>query len=985
MGFYKKKKFQKIGIGILSTILLITILNLFLTERLECYLKKELVERTTLASDGFYKLSFDKLSISFFKGELRLKGIKLDVDSTIYNQKKANDSLPEMYIKAQIDAIDFNGLNLTWRWSYRTLYFHTFEIKSPHIQLFNPTGFSQAENQPSTKKNMQTLYEAMSPYINVLTVETLNLENASVSYSVNDSISPILYALDDFSFHAYGFRLDSLSSQSGKLLYSNDFNFTTNKTQTLLSNNDFLLKTDSISLSTEDSLIYIENVRLISQKQLWNKKNLRPKNTIDGHIKNIEVNGIWFKRENAQNYLSVDSFNIHSPYLDATNLSGFSSVKTSTNPVNTDSLVQSLSLYELISPILHGVSIDHIGIDHGKLKYTLAVKDSLEIYNLNRFDFHANEIVIDSMSKTGHDLDYFKHIVFNARDIDGLMTARNQHTHVEQLIFDTHKGQLFIKNARIEPIHTQGYSNYLSGKIETINITGLNYHHGLKAKEFAINSIDVEYVKSPDTSILLSIPQILTKELNFRNNEKGEEVSSSSFYLNTPDIRIIKKSKPVKELHLLSKKFEAQNIHWNNSGFDLDWAEIDINYFYSLIDTFKYEQKKDTTKLIVYGLHVDRDWKTFKMNDIRFSTKNISLPIDNGFYTLSIGSIDLGKSNLYLSDFSLTSNYPKDEFAYRHPKHTDWFDVKVKQLELKEIDVPAYFDKKTIRLKEAIVTDAVLQNYKNQQIIVPHRIVPMIYEGIQKAPVKLDIEQLNVNNFTVVYEELAKKGKEPGKLYITDMNGRFYGFTNVASSPEQFIRLDAEGKFMGKGYFTATWMLPVDSLHDQFLLHAHLRSFDLTGLNELITPLALAEIESGYTHDFIFDMDASSEGGTIQMRFPYQDLKVNVFKRKEDEVVKNSFTSFLANTVVRNNNPPHPDDKDSKLREVHTTIVRDPYHSTFNYLWQMLRPALAESVGVSKTEQKVAKGVMKIITGIKNLFHKEKHTEENNVTLDNEQ
>ena len=101
----------------------------------------------------------------------------------------------------------------------------------------------------------KTLYEVVSPYINVLTVRMLNLENASVSYSVENPVSPIVYALNDVSFHAYGFRLDENSSESGKLLYCDNFDFITKRSQTLLTNNDFRLQTDRILLSTEDSIL----------------------------------------------------------------------------------------------------------------------------------------------------------------------------------------------------------------------------------------------------------------------------------------------------------------------------------------------------------------------------------------------------------------------------------------------------------------------------------------------------------------------------------------------------------------------------------------------------------------------------------------------------------------------------------------------------------------------------------------------------------
>ena len=60
----------------------------------------------------------------------------------------------------------------------------------------------------------------------------------------------------------------------------------------------------------------------------------------------------------------------------------------------------------------------------------------------------------------------------------------------------------------------------------------------------------------------------------------------------------------------------------------------------------------------------------------------------------------------------------------------------------------------------------------------PH-IVPMIYEGLQKAPVRFKIDTASVANFSVVYEELPVKGDKLGKLgklYFTDMNGQIFRF-----------------------------------------------------------------------------------------------------------------------------------------------------------------------------------------------------------------
>ncbi len=85
---------------------------------------------------------------------------------------------------------------------------------------------------------------------------------------------------------------------------------------------------------------------------------------------------------------------------------------------------------------------------------------------------------------------------------------------------------------------------------------------------------------------------------------------------------------------------------------------------------------------------------------------------------------------------------------------------------------------------------------------------------------------------------------------------------------------------MGSGHFTATWQLPVDSLYDRFLLDARLDSLDLLSLNEIIKPLAPAEVVSGWAQDVVFHMDASSRKGRIRLDFPYRKLKVALLKEK---------------------------------------------------------------------------------------------------------
>lgn len=1108
----KIKKIMKrsiIAILLLGTLYLV--LNLFLAKRLERYLKKELIERTAEATDGFYRLSFDQLSISFFNGELKVEGISLKPDSAVFERWASSDSLPDTYVSTRIGVIDFKGINLVWRWNYRQLRFDSFKIQSPEVRVFSsvstgslPSGLPDRNPKHAGSKS---LYEIISPYIDALSVKTLDLENASVSYNVQNQVSPIIYSLDNVSFHAYGFMLDSTSSRSGKLLYCDNFDFVTNQPQTLLVSNDFRLETDSIRLSTEDSIIYIHDIRLFPRQELWGETDRKPVNYLEGKIQTVEVNGIRFKREEALNYLSARNFEIRSSDIKVYDLSG------ERKGTNTDSLVQALSLYDVISPVLHSVSVDQIAIEQIALQYSLAMKGQIETFTIPDLNFHAEGLLIDSVVAPGEESRYFRSIAFEANDIQGILKARNHRFDIKRLAMDTGTGSFRMDSLRMRPLSVRSRNDYMTASVDTIRIDGLAYDKGISADLLMVRSPRLVYHKTPyappstkgktspiDTrtdveSLLnpflryLSIKEIRIRNANatleeqaikdtthyrlngfnffatnflvdertnrdgrlffkyddfgfsfrdFDNDLPGKNMRLSvkrgslstidktfrlrdvdfvsredSMRVSTPSITLqgirLPKSRgddriqasdlviETPELYMArpdgfalrstSKSLDLQTLTYDSLyqvGFDqLRLSDARFSVSWKSDSAILRTESKHDIQLALENAFVDLKKQTYRLGGLQLRTQEVEIPLDHGFYKLKIGDLDIGKAGVRLDNVHLVSPYSKMEFAYKQPEHKDWFDVKVGNVRLTDVDIPGYFSTNRLHVGGLWINDVFLQNLKNRKITVKPHIVPMIYEGLQKAPVQFSVDTASVTNFSVVYEELPVKGEKPGKLYFTGMNGRISGLTNIVSNPRQFITLRADGQLMGSAPFTATWQLPVDSLYDRFLLDAHLDSLDMLSLNEIVKPLAPAEVQSGIARDVVFHMDASSKGGRIRMDFPYRNLKIAILKKKDGETTEKGFLSGLANLILRDNNPRHPDREDSELRKVDLEIERDPYHSTFNYLWQMLRPALIESVGVTKTEQDVAVKVVGFFAKVKHFFgldkKKDKHKEQKEV------
>lgn len=1285
----KRYKILKITlIVILSCLSLGFFINWFLAYRLESKLNDILSKEVSKATGGFYTFSFEELSIGLFNGELSIRGIDFKPDSTVYSRWERADSLPDTYYKIKVGEIHFKGLNLIWMRNYTKLNFSLFEITSPDVNVFGLPSISSEQSQPK-RREAQTLYELVSPYIDVLSVDRINLRNANVSYTLEDPDSPIIYALKEADFKAYKFRLDENSSISGNLLYCDDFEFVADKSQQLLYSNQLILGTDNIKLSTLESLIKIEGVRLHPTEEFWNNRTSQSGNYLNAAINGVEVKGVSFKREQGKNYLIADSFDILS-----TDIQYYSVLDSKQDDKGND--IEEIndtikepkrwSLYSIVSPILNSISIDKVNIEKTKFDYSITQDKATDTYVLSEFDFHANKFFIDSVSERYKKFWYVDNFVLTGTDIEGNIESNNSIASVSSLYLDTQNKCLNIRDINIKPLSTNTTKDYIIGSVDSLNIEGLDYGAGIDAKRLGIYNPVIEYyrvsqprnvqsssknnIQKTETFLdylypyaeYLSVKNIDLKEadlayndivnkntysihhLNFwasnflmneqtREEEKylfafddaglsftdfdnitpdkkhriqiaetdistldgvirfkdvklnplnsggiknngtsydldlelfemkgfdyrlffknSEKISMKSLTMLSPYLKVfysnpsnkIKNNKGESQLiaffdrfkidslnvsnaklvyanesnedslsfqlsnfsldkidWTLSKKFginklildslsvyslnkkgdttyqvekpsslastlspfmssinigqmainavsfyreqPSKSLDVNFNAFELDQLDIDlsgqqsslalnkfylnspsvtikeqynsseptkvkvnnnsgdfwsmlssyfatgsvgefdilsanISYDHSLNGKLIKHQKFNETSIGFSGLTFNALDRQFNVADISLYTKDLYFPINNGFYTLGIKEIDLSKKNKYfsLSDVRMIPAYSKLAFAYNHPTHRDWFNVSAGKVVLSGLDFDSYFKQNTLKASKLDLQDVVLENFKNQKVTIEHNVMPLIYEKLYELPIRLDIDKADVQNFNVVYEELPREGSYMGRILFEKMNSKIYGLTNIVSDPNQYIRLDINGIFMRDGHFKARWEIPVNPENDCFILSAHIKDFDLKGLNEIFTPLAKARLKNGFLSDFRFKTEASSLGARAKMLFIYNDLRVDVLREADDNNSQNKLLTTLVNTIIKSNNPNRTS---STPRYSEVEMVRDPYHSTFNYFWQILQPPLIESAGISESTQNTLRGISGFLNKVKSFFSGNKHDKKGN-------
>ena len=357
-----------------------------------------------------------------------------------------------------------------------------------------------------------------------------------------------------------------------------------------------------------------------------------------------------------------------------------------------------------------------------------------------------------------------------------------------------------------------------------------------------------------------------------------------------------------------------------------------------------------------------KDKKISSVKNFHLKLSDINYILPDSLYNLSVEKVDFSwkDSTLSVNNFLMRSFVPQYQFALgpKNKKHTDWFEIEVGALVVENIHINHWLDNKEAYVGKIQIDNPVLKNFKNSKIEIEHNKMPLIYEQFQKLPFQYLAGNVKVNNFLIVYEELAKDGTDPGKITFTNMYGEMDSLTNIVTSHKQMNKLVASGKLMGEGEINAELYFPVDSTYDYALIKGTLGPMNMISLNSIIAPLAPARITGGFIQGMDYTITGGKEAAHINMCLLYRDLKADILSGDRH---KNSFLTLLANGLIKSNNP---DKEGEEVRRVSADHIRDPYHSSFNYLWKIYLSGLMETLGYTKQRQK---GVEWVKDGISKL------------------
>lgn len=870
--------------------------------------------------------------------DVKVATLSLDTENKHFNisditvKPIVTTNVSKDYYSGDIKSIDITGLNYDTGISALQL-----KIESPNIEYFRVSDNTNNSDNNLERDSLvisEDLFSIFNPYADYLSVKNINLSGANVT--LHDLKTKESYQIKDMNFYALRFLIDENTRKNQRYLFTcDDVGLSFKDFDNLLPGGDYRLKIKNTNISTLTGLLLLQNVQLIPQKKSWVKP---PDTYYSINVPLLKITGFNNDSFIDNEIVKVKSLTLNSPQIEI--------IKTSHSTKNNGS--RDISHNELFSRI-KSLTIDTVDIKKVSLDYFDLIKgDSLQA-SLQAFRLHALEW------NTHRNLTVNEFVV-ESPEINLLSQQKQAH----------------------EEHHTQAHNQLFKLFGDSVAI-----------RKFIVSSGKFN-IQKPDSKVKLGLETFAISDFSWNKKSEKSNLHIASFDIQKP-ILDVNKNYYRKDIDTKPEKKNGKDVY---SIFAPYADQLSINHFnltdahvsltHSLDASQQENRTLNTTNLDISGLSLNVKEHKMNMDDINFNTKDLYFPIMNGLYTIGIDEVDISKkrSSFALSGVKMISAYPKMDFAYMNPTHMDWFDVVTGDIVFSGVDYESYFSDNIIKAKHLVVKDVMLQNMKNKKIYTPPKMQPLIYTKLYDLPFGIFVDTTDVFNFSVVYEELPKKGSTLGVISFMGMNAKINGLTNMASYPQQFMRLDANGMLMGKGYFTATWDMPASPDYDCFILAGHVHRFDLRDLNQIVTPLGNAEVKSGILNDLKFKTEASSKDASVDMTFLYNDLQVNVFKGNGKEGT-NKFVTNIANALIRSNNP---NKKGKKPREAYAYIERDPYHSTFNYFWQILQPPLVESVGISQKQQNFAKKVAGFFAKVKGFFSggkdKKEHKEDETLKKD---
>ncbi|MBX2938783.1 MAG: hypothetical protein KF880_01785 [Ferruginibacter sp.] len=302
---------------------------------------------------------------------------------------------------------------------------------------------------------------------------------------------------------------------------------------------------------------------------------------------------------------------------------------------------------------------------------------------------------------------------------------------------------------------------------------------------------------------------------------------------------------------------------------------------------------------------------------------------------------------IYIQGFHLKPQWNEDEFAKRHTYQTDRFDFSFHDIFFNGVNMHALMNEE-ILVDHIEVQKADLKIYRDLNIPRDSLIRTGKYphQQLVKVGIPLNVHRLTLKNTYVEYKEKNQRTQMKGKVHFHHTLANIHYLSNIRDSTAVHPYMDADisTRFLNKSPFNVRWRFHLFDTAGNFNIQAQLGSMPATELNSITKPMGPASVAAGQINGLNIEFKGNNHQLTGTVQFLYNKLKIEVLKKDESKggLKKRGLATFLANIIVKNQNPTGK--QDPVVVEIHEK--RDINRSIFALIWKGIFNGVKQTAGM---------------------------------------
>ncbi|HNP18769.1 MAG TPA: hypothetical protein PKL31_10075 [Fulvivirga sp.] len=556
---------------------------------------------------------------------------------------------------------------------------------------------------------------------------------------------------------------------------------------------------------------------------------------------------------------------------------------------------------------LKSINLNKLSFKNGTIN---SGKDGLLASEKVNIEF--NEIRIDSASQANP-------------DPEGVFYAKSMNANLHNILYNNGSAQINIKQLAYEKDGTIGskqiavqYKNKTIFKGDSVGLTSLKFN-------------DLIYQSALKMAILNVFEPVVDIDLN----------RLTVFENDNPFFKVI-------DIDTVSVMKARLGVVTKNSG-EVYIDPLDIVFYH-----MNYDAEKDNSNML------------FPVDSVSFITEKLKYVTNDKLSEVTVNKIAISKnlSSIRLKGIHVTPRYRKEEYMVQKGYETDWIKSSIREVEFSNLNYRELLNNKSLISSQVIISSPVLNVYRDKNLkdsLPDFRPMPgSLLKGLSTI---VDIEEVQVKNGAIVYEEVPEKGSDPGSVVFEKLNASFHNITNIPDKVRANPILDVKLNTLAYDVpFQAQFQFHLDSKDDRVDFSGVLEETDLLRFNLITENVAFVKIESGESKTLNLNVTAFNDMGYGGMNFHYNNLKISLVNKQTQQTnrLEESVASFFANTfLIKKNNFAF-----IRPRKGDIYFERNQQRSFFNYLAKIFLSGVQSSIGMKNNKRVVKRMKSQALTNL---------------------